>query len=1050
MNSGPPPDNPTTSGTGSRVEIIDGTESAAEVPEESGSVVAEREALLRIAAFAAGGGHHEVFEAIAAEAMSWSDTRGATLIRLDSDREYTVVGSCAGSHPVGTRVTVGADDEGLIAEILRALAWTPGHRSDRGDPGTLPDAVVGPGGVGIPLTVDNSLWGVLGVTTAGSRPSRTAVRRLRHFGRLVTAAAANADARGELAALVDERASLRRIHGVAGSGGTGADVLAAITTEGLAWLDAASTALVRLDHDGTSAVVASTGRVPLPTESDRAKEADLIAAVVRSAAPARIDGDATRPASGGPAQISVGVPISVAGRIWGVLVATSPARKMPPQAEYRLARFAEAITPTILSAQARTRLAEEQFALRRVAELVARGAGADDVFALVVLQASEITRGADVTVTRWEGPDLLRVVAARGSTAQAVGTLLTADGRVSSVENPRQPDGRVGDDDHPRDATPTMAAHHGKSMVAPILVGGEPWGLLSATSVTGPPPVGIEHLLTQFADLAGAELANARARGRIQELADEQAALRRIAELAARDTPIEQVLGAIAVEASAVAKVEFSGLLRYNPDGSTEIVALHGAPDGFFVGMRAPHDGDGAVLDVLHSGQHARVDDLASARGSWPEIASQFGLTAGVGVPISIQGELWGSLVAATRRELSALTEQQLTGFAELASIAISSAQARSAVRMLAETQAALSRVAALVARGAALDEVFAAVATEASHLVEDVAAVLVRLDTDSSFVVVAAANSIVPVGFRGQPREGALLTHLIRTGVRAPLESLQGTPTTAAAPHPQIGPTVAVPITVEGRLWGALTLSSGHRPVPDDIDQRLLKYAELAGAAIANAGNKAKLTASRARVVAAADEARRRLQRDVHDTAQQRLVHTILTLKLARQAIAAGSPPNALVDEALLNAERASSELRDIVRGILPAALTRGGLRLGLESLVSDLALPVDLRVTAPRFSTDTEQTAYLIVAEALTNVMKHASADRAVVSVALEGDTLAIEVRDDGVGGADPIRGTGLIGLADRVEAVEGVLTLSSPPGVGTTVLVRLPVHGPSTSHQ
>ncbi len=131
-----------------------------------------------------------------------------------------------------------------------------------------------------------------------------------------------------------------------------------------------------------------------------------------------------------------------------------------------------------------------------------------------------------------------------------------------------------------------------------------------------------------------------------------------------------------------------------------------------------------------------------------------------------------------------------------------------------------------------------------------------------------------------------------------------------------------------------------------------------------------------------------------------------------------------------MLNAERAGSELRDIVRGILPAALTRGGLCLGLESLLADLTLPVDLSVTAPRCSTATEQTAYLIVAEALTNVIKHAHAERAAVSVVLEGDTLLIEVRDDGIGGADPIRGTGLNGLADRVQAVDGVLTIASPP--------------------
>jgi signal transduction histidine kinase len=211
---------------------------------------------------------------------------------------------------------------------------------------------------------------------------------------------------------------------------------------------------------------------------------------------------------------------------------------------------------------------------------------------------------------------------------------------------------------------------------------------------------------------------------------------------------------------------------------------------------------------------------------------------------------------------------------------------------------------------------------------------------------------------------------------------------------------------------------------------------------AIVNADHKSKLTASRARVVATADETRRRVQRDVHDGAQQRLVHTIIALKLARDAVLAGKPPMDLLDEALSNAERASKELRDIVRGILPASLTRGGLRSGLESLVADLALPVSLRVTAPRLSARIETTAYFIVAEAMTNVVKHARATRATVDVFVDGQSLVIEVGDDGIGGADPQRGTGLTGLLDRVEAGNGTLSVASRSGTGTTVLAILPL--------
>ena len=249
----------------------------------------------------------------------------------------------------------------------------------------------------------------------------------------------------------------------------------------------------------------------------------------------------------------------------------------------------------------------------------------------------------------------------------------------------------------------------------------------------------------------------------------------------------------------------------------------------------------------------------------------------------------------------------------------------------------------------------------------------------------------------------------------------------------------VAVPVTVEGRVWGALATSTPGPALPSDAEDRLAQFAELAAAAIANAENKAKLTASRARVIATTDETRRRLQRDLHDGAQQRLVHAIISLKLAENT-AEDHPAAGLIQEALAHAQRANSELRDLVHGIMPAALTGGGLRAGLESLVADLTLPVDLHVTVPRLHPQLETTAYFIVAEALTNVVKHARATRATVNAALDDDTLIITVQDDGRGGADPTRGTGLTGLLDRVEAGEGELVITSPAGRGTVLRASL----------
>jgi signal transduction histidine kinase len=260
--------------------------------------------------------------------------------------------------------------------------------------------------------------------------------------------------------------------------------------------------------------------------------------------------------------------------------------------------------------------------------------------------------------------------------------------------------------------------------------------------------------------------------------------------------------------------------------------------------------------------------------------------------------------------------------------------------------------------------------------------------------------------------------------------------------PEFEVAAGVAVPITVEGRVWGSLSSSSRDGPLPAGTEDRLTPFAELAAAAIANAENKEKLTASRARVVAAADETRRRLQRDVHDSAQQRLVHTIIILKLARNAIATGGSAAELVDEALSNAERANTDLRDVVHGILPEALTRGGLNMGVESLVAGFSLPIRLRTSVPRLPPDLETTAYFIVAEALANVIKHAYAHNATVELAVDGGHLDIKVIDDGVDGADPHHGSGLTGLLDRVEVSNGSLAITSPAGHGTTLHARLPV--------
>jgi signal transduction histidine kinase len=264
----------------------------------------------------------------------------------------------------------------------------------------------------------------------------------------------------------------------------------------------------------------------------------------------------------------------------------------------------------------------------------------------------------------------------------------------------------------------------------------------------------------------------------------------------------------------------------------------------------------------------------------------------------------------------------------------------------------------------------------------------------------------------------------------------------------------VASPIVVDGRVWGAIGVGSKRERLRQDTEQRLADFTELVATAVANAESRAELTTSRARIVAAADGARRRIERDLHDGAQQRLVTLALDLRAAREAVPTELADfGAELDRAVVGATTALAELSDIARGIHPAMLAKGGLDAALGVLARRSPIPVDLDVRAEgRLPEHVEVSAYYVVAEALTNVAKHAGAS--AVTVTVEADSTAdddavlrVAVADNGAGGADFTRGTGLLGLKDRVEALGGRISLDSPPGSGTTLRVELPVAAPTS---
>jgi signal transduction histidine kinase len=394
-------------------------------------------------------------------------------------------------------------------------------------------------------------------------------------------------------------------------------------------------------------------------------------------------------------------------------------------------------------------------------------------------------------------------------------------------------------------------------------------------------------------------------------------------------------------------------------------------------------------------------------------------------------------------------TESRLGQFTELMATAIANAEARAQVHRLAEEQAALRRVATLVAQGASPGAVFDAVAAEMEALLDADRAALGRFEPGDEITVVAhhgVGAERVPPGTRAGHGDGESVSATVRRTRRpARIEHVDGTAGLPAALARELGvrTTIGAPIVVEGRLWGVVVASwTGDASPPGDTEERMAQFAQLLETAIANADSRDQLTASRARLLTAGDEARRRVVRDLHDGAQQQLVQTILTLKLAQRAVREHhGDVESLIGEALEHAEQGNAELRELAHGILPGVLVRGGLRAAVSSVVRRLDLPVDLDVPAQRFPAQIEASAYFVVAEAVTNVVKHAHATRAGVRVAVEDAMLRVEVRDDGVGGADPA-GHGLVGMGDRVHALGGWLDIVSPPGGGTRLAAVLPL--------
>jgi PAS domain S-box-containing protein len=373
--------------------------------------------------------------------------------------------------------------------------------------------------------------------------------------------------------------------------------------------------------------------------------------------------------------------------------------------------------------------------------------------------------------------------------------------------------------------------------------------------------------------------------------------------------------------------------------------------------------------------------------------------------------------------------------------------RAETALHRLADEQAALRRVATAVAAELEPARLFALVTEEVARLLEAETAALMRFDGDLA-VTVGAFNKAgvrgVPVGTEMPLRADTAAGRVFRTGAPARVDDYHALDGVVASELDRVGfrSSVAAPVFLGGRLWGAMVLLSvTEQRFPDDAEQRIAYFAELAAQALANAQAREELGASRARIVQAGDEERRRLERNLHDGAQQRLVSLALMLRLAARR----HPDDEDLARAGEELSHALQELRELARGIHPAVLTERGLEPALRALADRAPVPVELDfVPTSRLPGPVEAAAYYVVSEALTNVAKYAGASLVRVRVDQNGSSALIEIADDGAGGADPRGGSGLRGLADRVEALGGRLTVESPPGAGTTLRAALPTSG------
>jgi signal transduction histidine kinase len=536
----------------------------------------------------------------------------------------------------------------------------------------------------------------------------------------------------------------------------------------------------------------------------------------------------------------------------------------------------------------------------------------------------------------------------------------------------------------------------------------------------------------------------------LERVADEQAALRRIATLVAAGATEAAIAAAVSAEIGGLFGAQRASVVRWDGDTIRVIGRWRSDADTPSAGAVLSYGGDTVVARVVETAAPARIDspeDLRTefGRQRWAELGHQ----ASIGAPIMVDGKVWG-VVSASRTErgdpFPLGDEERLRDFSALVAQAILNADARSEAAALVTEQSLLRQIATLVAAGHAKSAVVDAVTAEVGLLFAAAHVTLVRWEGVQDEVVVDAAwnaPGTTPITTHSlyHPDPQGPTLRVLETG--AACRGIESSPEHGALA------VIAAPMIISRSLFGALTAArSAEEPFPAGAEIRLRSFADLTAQSIANERAQAELRASRARIVRTADEARLRLERDLHDGAQQRLVSLSLALRLVEQMLEAGpSTARAVLQEASRELTEALQELRELARGLHPAALNKHGLEPALEAVSARAPFPVEVTgVPGERLPGAVEAAIYYVVSESLTNTAKHAEASSATVALSCLDDVVTVEIADDGRGGASLDAGSGLRGLVDRVEALGGELTVSSPHGAGTLVRAELPLEEPA----